>query len=125
MTNPNARKRSWQTREGYSVFPNQDTCPFPCLPRKLREQRAAIELGLQEVFSAPVSAAVPEAPAAAAPPERTAAIVLGVLLATTSIAFLAYVLLDLKRKRYPGFAFTISSTFTADGFNEVSTRKFV
>ncbi|KAF2987751.1 hypothetical protein EK904_015163 [Melospiza melodia maxima] len=76
--------------------------PAEDVKRKLREQRAAIEQGLQQVFSAPVSAAVPEAPAAAAAPERTAAIVLGVLLAATFIAFLAYVLLDLKRKRKYG-----------------------
>ncbi|NXR86399.1 CAD87 protein, partial [Hypocryptadius cinnamomeus] len=57
--------------------------PAEDVKRKLREQRGAIELGLQEVFSASVSAAVAEAPAAAASPELTAAIVLGVLLAGT------------------------------------------
>ncbi|NXO82125.1 FAT4 protein, partial [Sitta europaea] len=67
--------------------------------RKLREQRAAIELELQPVFSASVSAAIGDAPAAAASPELVAAIVLGVLLAGTFIAFLAYGLLDLKRRR--------------------------
>ncbi|NXH42225.1 FAT4 protein, partial [Dicaeum eximium] len=70
--------------------------------RSLREQKGDIELELEKVFSAPVSAAVGEAAAAAAPPELVAAIVLGVLLAGTFIAFLAYVLLDLKRKRYTG-----------------------
>ncbi|NXL26110.1 CAD87 protein, partial [Setophaga kirtlandii] len=99
----NSRSSSDETQVDIIAFDEaHQEVPAEDVKRKLREQRAAIELGLQEVFSAPVSAAVPEAPAAAAPPERTAAIVLGVLLATTSIAFLAYVLLDLKRKRKYG-----------------------
>lgn len=77
---------------------------FPSLLRKLREQRADIELELEQVFSASVSAAVTEASAAPASPELVASIVLGVLLAGTFIAFLTYVLLDLKRKRYRGLA---------------------
>ncbi|KAL9863596.1 protocadherin Fat 4-like [Geothlypis trichas] len=99
----NSRSSSDETQVDIIAFDEaHQEVPAEDVKRKLREQRAAIELGLQEVFSAPVSAAVPEAAAAAAPPERTAAIVLGVLLATTSIAFLAYVLLDLKRKRKYG-----------------------
>ncbi|NXM56756.1 FAT4 protein, partial [Illadopsis cleaveri] len=76
--------------------------PAEDVKRKLREQKADIEQELEKVFSASVSAAVGEAPAAAASPELVAAIVLGVLLAGTCIAFLAYVLLDLKRKRKYG-----------------------
>ncbi|NXA73517.1 FAT4 protein, partial [Thryothorus ludovicianus] len=76
--------------------------PAEDVKRKLREQRGAIELELEQVFSASVSAAIWEAPAAPARPELVAAIVLGVLLAGTFIAFLAYLLLDLKRKRYTG-----------------------
>ncbi|NXO42021.1 FAT4 protein, partial [Locustella ochotensis] len=79
--------------------------PAEDIKRKLREQKADIELGLEEVFSASVSAAVGEAPAAPASPaspELVAAIVLGVLLAATLIAFLAYVLLHRKRKRKYG-----------------------
>ncbi|NXR70967.1 CAD87 protein, partial [Pycnonotus jocosus] len=73
--------------------------PAEDVKSKLREQRADIELELEKVFSASVSAAVAEDPAASTSPELVAAIVLGVLLAGTFIAFLAYVLLDLKRKR--------------------------
>ncbi|NXR97780.1 FAT4 protein, partial [Oxylabes madagascariensis] len=74
--------------------------PAEDVKRKLREQRGDIERELEEVFSASVSAAVGEAPAAPASPELVATIVLGVLLAGTLIAFLAYVLLD--RRRYRG-----------------------
>ncbi|NWI42726.1 CAD87 protein, partial [Picathartes gymnocephalus] len=73
--------------------------PAEDVKRKLREQKDEIELELEKVFSASVSAAIGEAPAAPASPELVAAIVLGVLLAATFIAFLAYVLLDLRRKR--------------------------
>ncbi|NXY33172.1 CAD87 protein, partial [Pomatorhinus ruficollis] len=76
--------------------------PAEDVKRKLREQKGDIELGLEKVFSASVSAAVGEAPAAPASPELMATIVLGVLLAATCIAFLAYVLLHLKRKRKYG-----------------------
>ncbi|NXV05628.1 FAT4 protein, partial [Cettia cetti] len=76
--------------------------PAEDVKRKLREQKDEIEQELEKVFSASISAAVGEAPAAAARPELTAAIVLGVLFAATFIAFLAYVLLDLKRKRKYG-----------------------
>ncbi|NWR45915.1 FAT4 protein, partial [Regulus satrapa] len=74
--------------------------PAEDVKRSLREQKSAIELELEQVFLALVS--IREAPAAAAPPELVASIVLGVLLAGTCAAFLAYVLLDLKRKRYRG-----------------------
>ncbi|NWX65209.1 FAT4 protein, partial [Promerops cafer] len=76
--------------------------PAEDVKRKLREQKGDIELELEKVFSASVSAAVEEAPPAPASPALVAAIALGVLLAGTFIAFLAYVLLDLKRKRYRG-----------------------
>ncbi|NXB04849.1 CAD87 protein, partial [Cnemophilus loriae] len=79
--------------DAYQQVPAED------VKRKLREQKSAIEVELEKVFSASVSTAIGEASAAAAPPELVAAIVLGVLLAITFIAFLAYVLLDLKRKR--------------------------
>ncbi|NXE68213.1 CAD87 protein, partial [Calcarius ornatus] len=99
----NSRSSTDETQVDIIAFDEaHQEVPAEDVKRSLREQRAAIELGLQEVFSAPVSAAVSEVAAAPAPPERTAAIVLGVLLAATFIAFLAYVLLDLKRKRYPG-----------------------
>ncbi|NXK69300.1 FAT4 protein, partial [Sylvietta virens] len=93
--------------EAYQQVPAED------VERKLREQKGDIELELGKVFSAPVSAAIAEAPAAAASPELVATIVLGVLLAATFLAFLAYVLLDLKRKRYTGLALTMSFRFTA------------
>ncbi|NWX26192.1 CAD87 protein, partial [Notiomystis cincta] len=79
--------------EAYQEVPAED------VKRKLREQKEDIEVELERIFSAPVSAAIEEAPAASTSPELVAAIVLGVLLAGTFIAFLAYVLLDLKRKR--------------------------
>ncbi|NXM46263.1 CAD87 protein, partial [Gymnorhina tibicen] len=76
--------------------------PAEDVKRKLREKKGDIEVELEKVFSAPVSAAIGEAPGAAASAELVAAIVLGVLLAGTFIAFLAYVLLDLRRKRKYG-----------------------
>ncbi|NXT59969.1 FAT4 protein, partial [Chaetops frenatus] len=76
--------------------------PAEDVKRKMREQKDEIELELEKVFSASVSAAIGEAPAAPVSPELVAAIVLGVLLAATFIAFLAYVLLDLRRKRKYG-----------------------
>ncbi|NXI18616.1 FAT4 protein, partial [Irena cyanogastra] len=82
--------------EAYQEVPAED------VKRKLREQNGDIEQELEKVFSASVSATIGEAPAAPASPELVAAIVLGVLLAGTFIAFLAYVLLDLKRKRKYG-----------------------
>ncbi|NXS36781.1 FAT4 protein, partial [Pomatostomus ruficeps] len=78
---------------------NQEV-PAEDVKRKLREQKGNIEVELEKVFSASVNAAIGEAPGAPASPELVAAIVLGVLLAGTFVAFLAYVLLDLKRKRY-------------------------
>lgn len=92
------------------------------IPRKLREQRGAIEQELEKVFSASVSADVDEAAAAPLSLELVATIVLGVLLAATCIAFLAYVLLDLRRKRYRHLALAMWFRFTTDGFNEGSTR---
>ncbi|NXH30505.1 FAT4 protein, partial [Myiagra hebetior] len=76
--------------------------PAEDVKRKLREQKEDIEEELQKVFSASVSAAIGEAPAAPASSELVAAIVLGVLLAGTFLAFLAYILLDLRRKRKYG-----------------------
>ncbi|NXU08629.1 FAT4 protein, partial [Pardalotus punctatus] len=73
--------------------------PAEDVKRKLREQKGSIEAELEKVFSASVSAAIREAPGAVTSPELVAAIVLGVLLAGTFITFLAYVLLDLKKKR--------------------------
>lgn len=114
MRSLNPGKRSWHNREGYSVLsslllqPKRSwgkPCTFsPCILRKLREQKDEIELELEEVFSASVSAAIVEAEAAPASSEVVASIVLGVLLAITLVAFLVYVLLDLKRKRYRGLA---------------------
>ncbi|XP_050828943.1 cadherin-1-like [Serinus canaria] len=99
----NSRSSTDETQVDIIAFDEaHQEVPAEDVKRKLREQRGAIELGLQEVFSASVSAAVAEAPAVPAAPERTAAIVLGVLLACTFIAFLAYVLLDLTRKRKYG-----------------------
>ncbi|NWR99783.1 FAT4 protein, partial [Motacilla alba] len=99
----NARSSTDETQVNIIAFDKaHQEVPAEDVKRSLREQRGAIELGLEEVFSAPVSAAVAEIPEAPASPELTAAIVLGVLLAGTFIAFLAYVLLDLKRKRYSG-----------------------
>ncbi|NXS15124.1 CAD87 protein, partial [Mystacornis crossleyi] len=76
--------------------------PAEDIKRKLREKKGDIEVELEKVFSAPVSAAVGEAPGAPASSELVAAIVLGVLFAGTFVAFLAYVLLDLRRKRKHG-----------------------
>ncbi|NXT10500.1 CAD87 protein, partial [Prunella fulvescens] len=99
----NSRSSTDETQVNIIAFDeaNQEV-PAEDVKRSLREQRGEIEQGLEKVFSAPVSAAVAEAPAAPARPELTAAIVLGVLLACTCIALLAYILLDLKRKRYSG-----------------------
>ncbi|NWW80392.1 FAT4 protein, partial [Climacteris rufus] len=73
--------------------------PAEDVKRKLREQKGNIEVELEKIFSASVSAAIQEAPAASASPELVAAIVLGVLFAATFITLLVYILLDLKRKR--------------------------
>ncbi|KFV89930.1 hypothetical protein N327_00538, partial [Fulmarus glacialis] len=67
--------------------------------RKLREQKSNIEVELEKIFSASVTAAIEEAPADSATPEFIAMIVLSVLLACTLIAFLVYVLFTMKRKR--------------------------
>ncbi|NXO72805.1 CAD87 protein, partial [Phainopepla nitens] len=98
-----ARSSTNETRVNIIAFDEaHQEVPAAEVERSLREQRAAIELELEKVFSASVSVAVAEAEAAAASPQLVAAIVLGVLLAATSVAFLAYVLLDLRRKRYTG-----------------------
>ncbi|XP_017600750.1 PREDICTED: protocadherin Fat 4 [Corvus brachyrhynchos] len=76
--------------------------PAEDVKRKLREQKGDIEAELEKVFSASVSAAIGEAPGAPASSDFVAAIVLGVLFAGTFIAFLAYILLDLRRKRKYG-----------------------
>ncbi|NXN24484.1 FAT4 protein, partial [Nycticryphes semicollaris] len=68
--------------------------------RKLREQKSNIEGELNKIFSTSVTAAIEEAPAQSASPELVATIVLGVLLACTLIACLAYVLFTIRRKRY-------------------------
>ncbi|NXW64892.1 FAT4 protein, partial [Eurystomus gularis] len=73
--------------------------PAEDVKRKLWEQKSNIETELEKVFSTSVTAAVEEAPADSATPELTATIVLGVLLACTLVAFLAYVALTIKRKR--------------------------
>ncbi|KAM6367546.1 protocadherin Fat 4-like [Alca torda] len=67
--------------------------------RKLREQKSDIEGELEKIFSTSVTAAIEEAPADSASPELIATIVLGVLLACTLIASLAYVLFTIKIKR--------------------------
>ncbi|NWQ60834.1 FAT4 protein, partial [Neopipo cinnamomea] len=74
--------------------------PAQHVKRSLKEQSRNIEAELEKVFSTSVTAAIGDAPAASASPELVAAIVLGVLLACTFIAFLVYVGLDVKRKRY-------------------------
>ncbi|XP_005042762.1 PREDICTED: protocadherin Fat 4-like [Ficedula albicollis] len=95
-----ARSSTDETQVNFIAF-NEDHQEVPAeeVKRRLREQKGAIELELERVFSASVSAAIGEAAAAPAPPELVASIVLGVLLAATLVAFLVYVLLDLKRKR--------------------------
>ncbi|NXU31939.1 FAT4 protein, partial [Thalassarche chlororhynchos] len=67
--------------------------------RKLRDQKSNIEIELEKIFSASVTAAIEEAPADSATPEFIAMIVLSVLLACALIAFLVYVLFTIKRKR--------------------------
>ncbi|XP_021248692.1 protocadherin Fat 4-like isoform X2 [Numida meleagris] len=74
--------------------------PAEDVKRKLREQQENIEIELEKIFSAPVTADVEEVPASSATPELIATIVLSVLLACTLIAFLAYVVFSIKRKRY-------------------------
>ncbi|NXU65156.1 FAT4 protein, partial [Horornis vulcanius] len=91
--------------------------PAEDVKRKLREQKGDIEVELEKVFSASVSAAIGEAPAAPAPPELVAAVVLGVLFAGTFIAFLAYVLLDLKRKRKYGKQDLVKKVETMEGID--------
>ncbi|NXR18150.1 FAT4 protein, partial [Cinclus mexicanus] len=95
-----ARSSTEETQVNFIAFDEaHQEVPAEDAKRKLREQKGAIELELEQVFSASVSAAIAEAAAAPVSPELVAAIVLGVLLAATFVAFLAYVLLDLKRKR--------------------------
>ncbi|XP_064002162.1 cadherin EGF LAG seven-pass G-type receptor 1-like [Pogoniulus pusillus] len=77
---------------------NQEV-PAEDFKRKLREQNSDIEMELEKIFSTSVTAAIEEPPAESAAPEHIAAIVLGVLLACTLAAFLAYIVLTIKRKR--------------------------
>ncbi|EOB03257.1 hypothetical protein Anapl_09003, partial [Anas platyrhynchos] len=74
--------------------------PAEDVKRKLREQKANIEKELEKVFSTTVTAAVEEPSADSTSPELVATIVLSVLLACTLIAFLVYVVISIKRKRY-------------------------
>ncbi|NXN18278.1 FAT4 protein, partial [Indicator maculatus] len=74
--------------------------PAEDLKRKLREQNTDIEIELEKIFLTSVTAAIEEPPAESATPELIAAIVLGVLTACTLAAFLAYIVLTTKRKRY-------------------------
>ncbi|NXY80950.1 FAT4 protein, partial [Alcedo cyanopectus] len=76
---------------------NQEV-PAEAVTRKFREQKSNIELELEKIFSATVSAAIEEPSVDSSAPAPVATIVLGVLLACTLIAFLAYVLLTRKRK---------------------------
>ncbi|NWW24535.1 CAD87 protein, partial [Falcunculus frontatus] len=102
-TERQAKSNTDETQVKIIVFDEaHQEVPAEDVKRKLREQKGAIEVELEKVFSASVSAAIGEAPAAAASPELVAAVVLGVLLAGTFVAFLAYVLLGLRRKRYRG-----------------------
>ncbi|KFV72370.1 Protocadherin Fat 4, partial [Dryobates pubescens] len=73
--------------------------PAEDLKRKLREQNSDIEMELEKIFSTSVTAAIEEPPAESATPELIATIVLGVLLACTLIAFLAYIVFSTKRNR--------------------------
>ncbi|XP_017677245.1 PREDICTED: protocadherin Fat 4-like [Lepidothrix coronata] len=82
--------------EAHQEVPAQD------VKRKLKEQSGNIEAELEKVFSTSVTAAIGESPAASTSPELIAAIVLSVVLACTFIAFLVYVVLDVKRKRRRG-----------------------
>ncbi|XP_054036153.1 protocadherin Fat 4-like [Dryobates pubescens] len=74
--------------------------PAEDLKRKLREQNSDIEMELEKIFSTSVTAAIEEPPAESATPELIATIVLGVLLACTLIAFLAYIVFSTTRNRY-------------------------
>lgn len=69
------------------------------------EQKATIEKELQKIFSTSVTADIEETPADSTTPELIATIVLSVLLACTLIAFLVYVVISIKRKRYAYFYF--------------------
>ncbi|NXI44678.1 FAT4 protein, partial [Galbula dea] len=73
--------------------------PAEDVKRKFMEQKSNTELELERIFSMPVTAAIEEPPADSVTPELIATIVLGVLLACTLIAFLAYLVLTVKRKR--------------------------
>ncbi|NXJ76037.1 FAT4 protein, partial [Trogon melanurus] len=78
---------------------NQEV-PAEDVKRKLREQKSKIETELEAIFSASVTAEIEETPADSATPELIATIVLGVLLACTLTAFLVYVVITKKKKRY-------------------------
>ncbi|KFU84790.1 hypothetical protein M959_01211, partial [Chaetura pelagica] len=77
---------------------NQEV-PAEDVKRKLREQMSNIEIELEKIFSTPVTASIEEAPADSATPELIATIVLGVLLACTLTAFLAFIFFTIKKKR--------------------------
>ncbi|XP_074007128.1 uncharacterized protein [Numenius arquata] len=87
--------------------------------RKLREQKSNIEEELEKIFSTPVTAAIEEAPAESAAPELIATIVLGVLLACTLIASLAYVLFTVRRKRKHEQQHLIKQAETVEGIDNL------
>ncbi|NXE77241.1 FAT4 protein, partial [Cochlearius cochlearius] len=95
---------------------NQEV-PAGDVKRKLREQKSNIETELEKVFSMAVTAAIEEAPADSATPELIATIVLGVLLACTLIACLAYVLFTIIRKRYKWFYFNYKQAEIIEGID--------
>ncbi|NXC09839.1 FAT4 protein, partial [Orthonyx spaldingii] len=113
----NARSSTDETHLKIIAFEANQEVPAEDVKRKLREQKGNIEVDLEKVFSASVSAAVGEAPGAATPPGLVAAIVLGVLLAATFVAFLAYVLLDLRRKRKYGKQDLVKEVEIMEGFD--------
>ncbi|NXH59853.1 FAT4 protein, partial [Rhabdornis inornatus] len=113
-----ARSSTDETQVNFIAFDEaHQEVPAEDVKRKLREQKSAIELELEQVFSASVSTAIGEAAATPASPELVAAIVLGALLAATFVAFLAYVLLDLKRKRKSGKQDLVRKVEITEGFD--------
>ncbi|KAI1240359.1 hypothetical protein IHE44_0008776 [Lamprotornis superbus] len=113
-----ARSSTDETQVNFIAFDEaHQEVPAEDVKRKLREQKDAIELELEQVFSASVSAAIGEAAATAVSPELVAAIVLGALLAATFVAFLVYVLLDLKRKRKYGKQDLVKKVEIMEGFD--------
>ncbi|NWH63552.1 FAT4 protein, partial [Geococcyx californianus] len=96
-----ARSSTYVTYVEITAFDeaNQEV-PAEDVKRKLREQMSNIEIELEKIFPSFVTAAIEEAPADTASPELIATIVLSVLLGCTLIAFLVYLLITEKRKRY-------------------------